>query len=225
MSDRQRSLWVVKIGGSLAADPVQVRAWLGAVSAGRGRVVMVPGGGPFADAVRRVQADLGFDDAAAHRMALTAMAQYGAALCALGDGFALADTQGEILLLAASGRVPVWAPARMVVGAPEIAESWDVTSDSLAAWLARRLGAGRLVLVKSAARPAEGTPLAAAIDAGLVDPAIAGFVTRSCPLHCLGPGDEARLAAALAAGEPLPGALGVAPGRMPVVRLPLPEPV
>ena len=33
----------------------------------------------------------------------------------------------------------------------ELPASWDVTSDSIAAWVAREAGAGRLVLVKAAA--------------------------------------------------------------------------
>ena len=42
----------------------------------------------------------------------------------------------------------------MTTGAPDIPESWDVTSDSLAVWLARKLGVPRVLLVKSAALPA-----------------------------------------------------------------------
>ena len=33
----------------------------------------------------------------------------------------------------------------------DLPASWDVTSDSIAAWVARRTGAGRLVLVKAVA--------------------------------------------------------------------------
>ena len=81
--------WIVKIGGSLAAGPAALGRWLLALEAGRRRVVVVPGGGPFADTVRSAQAELGFDDSTAHRMALLAMEQYGMALCALGTPFLL----------------------------------------------------------------------------------------------------------------------------------------
>ena len=45
--------------------------------------------------------------------------------------------------------IPVWLPAKMVLAAPEVPQSWDVTSDSLAAWLAGTLSARRLLLIKS----------------------------------------------------------------------------
>ena len=69
---RGRDLTVIKLGGSHAFAP-QLKDWIGAVAAQAGRIVLVPGGGPFADAVRDAQARMGFDDGAAHRMALLAM--------------------------------------------------------------------------------------------------------------------------------------------------------
>src|SRR5262249_34381680 len=68
-----------------------LKNWIDAVAAGAGRVVVVPGGGPFADAVRTAQARMGFDDRAAHRMALLAMDQY----C-----YALANLRTELKLVA-----------------------------------------------------------------------------------------------------------------------------
>jgi 5-(aminomethyl)-3-furanmethanol phosphate kinase len=47
-------------------------------------------------------------------------------------------------------------------------ESWDCTSDSLAAWAARRLGAETLVLVKSVGDST--TPIEKAEELGWVDP-------------------------------------------------------
>jgi aspartokinase-like uncharacterized kinase len=148
------AIWVVKLGGSLASDPALLRRWLRLLGAGgAGRVVTVPGGGPFADRVRELQAALGFPDTTAHRMAILAMEQFGILLADLAPGLMTADSDKGIREALAGGAVPVWLPAAMTLGNPEIPESWDVTSDSLAAWLARRLDAERLVLVKSCAVP------------------------------------------------------------------------
>ena len=76
-------LTVVKLGGSLAFSDA-LRPWLDALSQCARHVVVVPGGGPFADAVRAAQPRMGFDDRAAHHMALSAMEQYGRALVGLG---------------------------------------------------------------------------------------------------------------------------------------------
>ncbi len=90
-----RALTVVKLGGSHARSP-WLTDWLRAIAEDARRVVVVPGGGPFADAVRDLQPVMGFDDAAAHDMGLLAMAQYGRALASLAEAFVLADTLDAI---------------------------------------------------------------------------------------------------------------------------------
>lgn len=171
---RDSALAVVKLGGSLSESPHLPR-WLAALAAhGGGRVVVVPGGGPFADAVRRAQARWAFSDAAAHRMALAAMAQYGRLLAALRPELVPAESEPELRAVLTAGRVPVWLPEPMAAGDPAVPESWDVTSDSLAAWLARRLGAGTLILVKSC-RLAPSATAAELAAAGVVDRAFPDF--------------------------------------------------
>ena len=67
---------VVKVGGSLSADPARLRALLAALAEGAfGPCLVVPGGGTYADAVRAAQRRDGFDDAEAHRRALDAMSR------------------------------------------------------------------------------------------------------------------------------------------------------
>ena len=140
-------LSIVKLGGSHASGP-HIKDWLAAIVAEAGAIVIVPGGGPFADVVRTSQASMGYDDRAAHAMALMAMAQFGFALQSLSPTvLRLTASRSAILRALKDGKVPVWSPESMArfAGLPE---TWDLTSDSLAAWLAGALGAGGLVLVK-----------------------------------------------------------------------------
>jgi 5-(aminomethyl)-3-furanmethanol phosphate kinase len=163
---------VVKLGGSFAFS-VHLRAWIEALAACAGRVVIVPGGGPFADTVRSAQLRMGFDDRAAHDMAILAMEQYGRALASLDRRLSPADSTEAIRRDLNAGRVPVWMPARMTRLANDIAPSWDLTSDSLAAWLAGTIGARRLFLVKHVefqSRAVGGDDLAAT---GVVDKELA----------------------------------------------------
>jgi dihydroneopterin aldolase len=165
-----RAITIIKLGGSHAFSPT-LRDWLDVIARSAGHVVLVPGGGPFADAVRAAQPRMNFDDRAAHRMALLAMEQYGHALASLDDRLVPAADEDAIRHALAAHRVPVWMPDRMASEAPDIATTWDVTSDSLAAWLAVRLGAARLVLVKQVA--VDGSIDIAALSAsGVVDPAL-----------------------------------------------------
>ncbi|MCG3168191.1 MAG: hypothetical protein DPW12_03585 [Rhodocyclaceae bacterium] len=164
------ALTVVKLGGSLAAS-AQLPRLLQELARLPG-LVIAPGGGPFADAVRRAQAEHGFDDAAAHDMALLAMAQFGRMLAAQAN-FRAAWGADRIAAALARGharnsaRAPlVWLPDP-ATDAPEVERSWRITGDSLALWLAHRLGTRRLVLLKSCPIPtADLTALAAA---GIVD--------------------------------------------------------
>jgi 5-(aminomethyl)-3-furanmethanol phosphate kinase len=184
---------VVKLGGSLAKART-LRGWLKALSRGKGRAVVVPGGGAFADTVRAEQERLHLSDRAAHRMALLAMEQYALALADICAEMTACASEQDLRDALARGSIPVWLPATMALADPEIPESWDVTSDSLAAWLAARLGAARLVLVKSTAAPRPLDPAALA-ERGLVDRLFPRFLDAAqLRLDWVGPGEEDRLA-------------------------------
>lgn len=116
---------------------------------GRGKVVIVPGGGPYADEVRSAQRRWGFDDAIAHRMALLAMEQYGMQCRGIASALVAADSAAKIEIALRDEQVAIWSPSVMTLAATDISTTWDITSDSLAAWLARALHAQRLILVKS----------------------------------------------------------------------------
>ena len=192
-------LAIVKLGGSHATGP-HLKDWLTAIAAEAGSIVIAPGGGPFADAVRTAQASIGFDDPAAHIMALMAMAQFGSALESLNPALRLAASRSAISRALKDGKVPVWSPEPMARAAA-LPETWELTSDSLAAWLAGALGASRLVLVK------HGRFEGAAVDAhdlaarGVVDPLFPGYLKESGAQAWLaGPTDSARLAQGLRGG-------------------------
>jgi aspartokinase-like uncharacterized kinase len=164
---------VAKLGGSLAGSPL-LRPWLQAIEAVAGSVVIVPGGGPFADAVRAAQPVMGFDDRAAHVMALLAMAQYAVALASLGTKLIVAEDVLAIEQALERSQVPVWSPWPMLRDAPDVAESWDVTSDSLALWLATRLQARRVVIAKH--RTPSGVSAQQLVADGIVDAAFPRFL-------------------------------------------------
>ena len=173
-----RPLTVVKVGGSLVSEADRLRSVLAGLAAGEdGPRVVVPGGGPFADAVRTAQGALGFDDALAHRLALDAMGRMAEIFCALEPRLQRAATRDDATAILARGGTPVWDPILLKAGHPDIPETWAVTSDSLAVWLATQWGAPRCVLVKSADRP-PGAGLRDLARLGLVDAAFADFAGR-----------------------------------------------
>jgi len=195
---------VVKLGGSLLeAEPgtvPPVMTWLEMIAKASRAVVLVPGGGAFADAVRREQARLGLSDTLAHRMALFAMHQGALALVGLappGARLVAAASRAAIADAHAKRRTPVWQPLPMVDRDGALPEDWTVTSDGLAAWLAREIQASAVVLVKSCRVP-QGADVHALADSRVVDPVFADIVSAS-GLRWLvaGPGDEAKVAEAV----------------------------
>ncbi len=195
-------LAVAKLGGSLAASESLPRL-LRALD-GRPHLVVAPGGGPFADAVRRAQARLGFGDAAAHDKALRAMARYGRLLAARAGWRAErgADALAAQLARRAARGPLVWLPDP-ASDALEVERSWRISGDSLALWLARRLGARRLVLLKSCAIPTH--DLAALAAAGIVDAALPELAAGAPRL-------DIHLVDASAGGDGLDALLGPARG-------------
>ncbi len=191
---------VVKLGGSFAFS-AHLQDWIGAIAACGGRVVIAPGGGPFADTVRSAQRRMGFGDRTAHEMAILAMEQYGRALASLDSRLSPADTVEAIRRDFDAGRVPVWMPTRMALPADDIAPSWDLTSDSLAAWLAARIGARRLFLVKHVASCLRSARIEDLAAIGVVDKELARRLRMGAvDAFVFGPSDHAAAIAAICEG-------------------------
>src|SRR5690348_11147457 len=160
---------VVKVGGGLlsrAGALDLVAKALTAFSVGR-RLLVLPGGGPFAGAVRTMFQRVKIGDDAAHWMAVLGMDQYAHALVDRLPGSVLVEDPAQITAARAGERLPVLAPYRWLRAADPLPHSWDITSDSIAAWFAGTLNARRVVLIK----PADDDPK------NLVDP----FFLRTLP--------------------------------------------
>ncbi|HEV8646815.1 MAG TPA: aspartate kinase [Burkholderiales bacterium] len=194
-------MWVVKLGGSLA-NSEELPRWLEVIAtAGAGKVVLVPGGGPWADEVREAQRREGFDDRVAHRRALRAMEQYGRVLAAMRPEFVAVDSIAAICEVLKKNQVPIWMPYEIVVADSSIPESWDVTSDSLAARLARKLNASVLLLVKSFAITEPQPCIEELVRRGWVDSCFLQFTCGArFRIRALGRGDQETARQMLVAG-------------------------
>jgi 5-(aminomethyl)-3-furanmethanol phosphate kinase len=153
-------------------------------------IVVVPGGGPFADAVRKVQPLLHLDDELAHRLALLSMHQMALVIASHQHRFRPTETLTDIKRALASNQIPVWMPYALQHEDPTLPTNWTVTSDAIAARLAERLGGYEVVLCKSCEIPKFAT-LDALTSAGIVDPYFKVIVTRaSLPWQLYGSNDD-----------------------------------
>ncbi len=140
---------VIKLGGSLAASGNLQQCLDKIEHSDQDRaVVIVPGGGVFAEQVRIAQQQWRFDDRTAHRMAILAMQQMALLFNALKPGFILVGSIAELRNQGHQNRI-IWVPNVAELDQAGIPSSWEITSDSLAAWLANSLQAEELILVKS----------------------------------------------------------------------------
>ena len=171
---------VVKVGGGLLADAAALDAALATLAdaCGSCRLLVVPGGGPFADVVRAVDRRIGLSDTSAHWMAIVAMDQYAQVLAERVARASLIEDPGDIGSAVCGGRVPILRPSRWLRSADPLPHSWDVTSDSIAAWIAGQVGARQLILIK---------------PAGVDQPE---FAVDAYFAHALPPGVEPRIVAA-----------------------------
>lgn len=138
-------LTVVKVGGGVGrgAGDDALRALcttLGALGE-RHPLLVVPGGAWFADAVREADGRFALPATTSHRMAVLGMEQFGWLLSELIPG-AVRSAEPRVR----AGRTTVLLPGALALDS--LPASWQVTSDSIAAWVAADAGAGRLVLVK-----------------------------------------------------------------------------
>jgi len=153
---------ILKVGGSLSrgSDLPALCREIGRLGE-RHRLIAVPGGGPFADQVREVYRQYHLNETAAHCMALLAMDQFGYLLNQLIPGSSLEADLESAMRTAEAGRVAILLPASLIIRTDPVPNSWDVTSDSIAAWTASQMHCQKLILLKdvdglwSAGNPSE----------------------------------------------------------------------
>jgi aspartokinase-like uncharacterized kinase len=139
---------VLKVGGSLAEDPASLTRLCQQLSvlAKAHRIAIVPGGGEFADTVRKFDKTYSLSDTVAHKMAVLAMDQYGFLLSDITPKAYISRSLEEVSN-SATGTLPILLPSQLMFREEPLEHSWDVTSDTIAAYIACLLHAEKLVLV------------------------------------------------------------------------------
>lgn len=168
-------LVVAKVGGSLlhwSGLPDALTSFLDRNR--RYRLVLVVGGGEHVDLIRTLDQTHALGEQTSHQLALRAMDLTAHCLAAILPGLVVVDAIAALPPVWARPAIPVFAPRSFLdqedqTAADPLPHSWAVTSDSIAARLAVRLGADSLVLLKSTSAPAS-IDCAGASALGLVDP-------------------------------------------------------
>ncbi|WP_202319016.1 amino acid kinase family protein [Archaeoglobus neptunius] len=136
---------IVKVGGSVVGNLEEVFEALGLTD----RVCVLPGGWIFADTVRKVDSEFGLSQSASHWMAINAMNMYGHVLGEVGKKYGFSLIEPESFDEIVDGRC-ILLPYILLRRYDELPHSWDVTSDSIAVWIASKLKVGEVVKVTAA---------------------------------------------------------------------------
>lgn len=173
---------VLKLGGSLLDVPDLDRRLNDVLHRyAPSPLLLLVGGGRAADLVRDWDRRHELGDDTAHRLALDAMSLNSRLVAALIPQSELVRRPEACEAVWNSNRLPIIDPATFIpaleASAGEVPHTWDVTSDSLSAWIAERVSADRLVLLKSLDCPDRGIEM----GSGLVDrefPSLIGGLRR-----------------------------------------------
>jgi len=140
---------MVKVGGSLALQPDKLRSLCTKLTefSYAHKLVILPGGGEFADAVRNLDERFHLSPKISHQMAILGMDQYGLLLSNLLSGSKLVDELEDLQEILNSGELPVFLPSAFLFSKDVLENSWDVTSDTIAVYLADQLGLSKVILV------------------------------------------------------------------------------
>jgi len=184
---------VVKLGGSLY---IRVPGLVPVLRSSLRPLLIVPGGGPFANVIRQA----GLDEETAHWEAIAAMDQYGRYVASHG----IPATE----MLAVPDRTTIFLPGRSLRERDPLPHSWDATSDTIAAWAAAELRLD-LLLLKSADGIVTGGILQEDVDShcqtDVVDPLFIPYVFEKQVDTFILNGSRPDLLVRYLRGEPVPG--------------------
>lgn len=138
--------WVVKIGGSLFPEKaIDLCKFLFDNDEVKGRILIICGGGKFADQVRDYNDVYGFSNTANHRSAIMCMDIIGTLLADKVEGLETVHTLEDALKFSESAKIPVLNSYLLMEDHDPLEHSWRVTSDSIALYISNQLKAKLLI--------------------------------------------------------------------------------
>ena len=143
---------VLKLGGYLAKDRKILECLCSEIEnlSNDFSILVVPGGGVFADLVRDYDEKFKLSPEVSHKMAVLAMDQVGFMISRFFKNYVFIDDLDDLNKFKNPNKVKIFIPSGFLFELPEseLEHSWDVTSDSISAYVADKINAGKLILLK-----------------------------------------------------------------------------
>jgi len=136
---------VVKLGGSLLTRGRELVRFLSDYAKKNElSLVIVPGGGLFAEAVKKLSEQINVSDGTAHWMAVLAMHQYGLFLA---DGEPEIPVVESIAEIQHADHICIVLPYKILEADDSLPHTWAVTADTIAAFITHKLGEKTVIKV------------------------------------------------------------------------------
>ena len=139
-------MWVLKLGGSWLKNRKLNDLLQRLILYNDSNIILVVGGGIFADAVRLSQKFLKFDDKFANYLAIKATENYAESINSIFPEIKLTKKLNE---LKKKDGLKIWLPGETLKNERTFIKNWDSTSDSIACWLGKKISAKGVIFVKS----------------------------------------------------------------------------
>ena len=141
-------MWVVKIGGSWIKNPklYDLIQNLGKFSRTTD-IIIVNGGGCFTDSVRSVYSEGKMSEKTGHYIALKATEMFSNIMKEINKDICLIENIDSIKRY--KKKLKIWLPSEKLKEELTFSKTWSSTSDSVAAWLHKRIRSNGLLFIKS----------------------------------------------------------------------------
>jgi hypothetical protein len=141
--------WVIKVGGSLfpekAIELCESIIALNNSARSPKKIVLICGGGSFANKIRIYDHDMHFSNTANHNSAIMCMDIIGTLLADKVEGLEVAKSIDSVKSILNHGSLPVLIPTKIFESHDPFEHSWRVSSDSLSMYISDLLKAKLLI--------------------------------------------------------------------------------
>ena len=179
-------MWIIKIGGSWI-DKAELNELIISLSkySKFENIILVVGGGCFADAVRLVYASKQMSEKTGHFIALKATEMFAHILKEINKSISLVNDIESLKII--DKKLKVWMPSIVLKDESSFLSSWESTSDSVAAWLHTKVKSKGLVFIKSVIFEKKKYKLKYLQDKNVLDKNVDKYLYKQKNIKIIGP--------------------------------------
>tara|TARA_X000001036_G_scaffold439293_1_gene489864 strand:+ start:2510 stop:3121 length:612 start_codon:yes stop_codon:yes gene_type:complete len=179
-------MWIFKIGGSWISNPnlIKLLRLLKDLKSEED-LILVFGGGIFADSVRKVYANINMTEKTGNFLALKSTEIFSHLVNQMFSHTCLISDPNDLSVK--TEKLKIWMPSKTLKNEATFIKNWDSTSDSVAAWLHNRICSKGLIFIKSLTLKKKSYKLSYLKGKNVLDKNIDKYLLRNENIKIIGP--------------------------------------